>query len=162
MVDGEIERLGKVFSAPTQMLNNILEENNSAAVKDSLGLLDLIRRPELSYEALAGVDPGRPSLPESVTQQVNIEVKYEGYITRQIAQVAEFKRLENKRLPEGLHYDQVHGLRLEARQKLNQIQPASVGQAGRIAGVSPADIAVLLIYLESYGSDADNAQPQGV
>jgi tRNA uridine 5-carboxymethylaminomethyl modification enzyme len=108
----------------------------------------LIRRPELDYEKLAPIDFGRPDLPEEVREQVNILIKYEGYISRQITQVKKFKNLENKKLPEDFDYDIIAGLRIEARQKLNEFQPRSIGQASRISGVTPADISVLLVFLE--------------
>ena len=110
----------------------------------------MIRRPELSYEILKELDPDRPQLPDDVAEQVNINIKYEGYIIRQMKQVSSFKKLENKRLEKDFDYDAVKGLRIEARQKLNLYRPVSIGQASRISGVSPADISVLLIYLEQY------------
>ena len=110
---------------------------------------DLIRRPELSYEILASVDKMRPELKYDVAEQVNINIKYEGYIKRQKKQVEQFKKLEKKRIPADINYEEVQSLRLEAKQKLSQIRPASIGQASRISGVSPADISVLLVYLES-------------
>ena len=109
----------------------------------------LIRRPELSYEILASVDKMRPELKYDVAEQVNINIKYEGYIKRQKKQVEQFKKLEKKRIPADINYEEVQSLRLEAKQKLSQIRPASIGQASRISGVSPADISVLLVYLES-------------
>ncbi len=111
-------------------------------------MAELIKRPELSYGKLEPVDKDRPELPDDVKEQVNIAIKYEGYIERQLRQVEQFKKLENKKIPENINYDEVYSLRLEALQKLKEFRPASVGQASRISGVSPADISVLLVYLE--------------
>ena len=111
-------------------------------------MAELIRRPELNYEMLSELDPDRPDLPYDIGEQVNIYIKYEGYLQRQLNQVKQFKKLEQKIIPENIDYDEVPSLRIEARQKLKQYQPTSIGQASRIAGVSPADISVLLIYLE--------------
>lgn len=113
-------------------------------------MAELMCRPELSYEILSEIDEGRKPLPKDVIEQVEIEVKYEGYITRQLRQVAQFKKMEKKRIPDNLDYNDIGSLRLEARQKLMDYKPVSVGQASRISGVSPADISVLLIYLEQY------------
>ena len=107
----------------------------------------MIRRPELSYEKLADIDEGRPKLPYDVEEQVNINIKYDGYIRRQMRQVEQFKKLENRKIPEDINYDEIKSLRIEAKQKLNAIRPASIGQASRISGVSPADVSVLLVYL---------------
>ena len=121
----------------------------STPLVSGASLADLIRRPELSYEILASVDKMRPELKYDVAEQVNINIKYEGYIKRQKKQVEQFKKLEKKRIPADINYEEVQSLRLEAKQKLSQIRPASIGQASRISGVSPADISVLLVYLES-------------
>ena len=129
-------------------LNEMLAKRDSAPVANSARLADLLRRPQVSYEDIAPFDPERPELPKSVTDEVEIQIKYAGYLERQLKQVEEFKKEENRRLPENMDYESVAGLRLEARQKLSEIRPMSIGQAGRISGVSPADIAVLLIYLE--------------
>ena len=123
-------------------------------MKNGSSLAELIRRPELSYKILAPLDKKRPELPEDVAEQVNINIKYDGYIRRQLKQVEQFKKLETKRLPEDLDYDMVNGLRIEAKQKLKEYRPVSIGQASRIAGVSPADISVLLVYMESYRRNA--------
>ena len=112
-------------------------------------MTELIRRPELDYEKLEPIDKNRPELPCDVREQVNINIKYDGYISRQIKQVESFKRLEKKKIPEGFNYDEVPSLRLEARQKLKIYNPTSIGQASRISGVSPADISVLLVYMEA-------------
>ena len=129
-------------------VQSLLESFGSQPLNTGTGLAELIRRPELNYDMLAPIDPDRPELPDDVREQVNINIKYEGYIRRQIKQVKQFKKLENKKLPKNLDYDQVSGLRMEAQQKLNLYQPVSIGQASRISGVSPADISVLLVYLE--------------
>ena len=125
-----------------------LEAHNSTPLKTGTTLGELIRRPELDYEMLAELDPERPLLNRGVGEQVNINIKYEGYIKRQLKQVEQFKKLENKKIPETIRYEEIHGLRIEAQQKLNLFRPISVGQASRISGVSPADISVLLIYME--------------
>ena len=125
-----------------------LEAHNSTPLKTGTTLGKLIRRPELDYEMLAELDPERPLLNRGVDEQVNINIKYEGYIKRQLKQVEQFKKLENKKIPETICYEEIHGLRIEAQQKLNLFRPISVGQASRISGVSPADISVLLIYME--------------
>ena len=125
-----------------------LEAHNSTPLKTGTTLGELIRRPELDYEMLAELDPERPLLNRGVDEQVNINIKYEGYIKRQLKQVEQFKKLENKKIPETICYEEIHGLRIEAQQKLNLFRPISVGQASRISGVSPADVSVLLIYME--------------
>lgn len=120
---------------------------NSTPLKSGSTLAELITRPELSYDMLAPIDKNRPELPYDVTEQVEIELKYEGYIRRQMSQVAQFKKMEHKRIPADIDYDAIPSIRLEARQKLKQVRPENVGQASRISGVSPADISVLLVYL---------------
>ena len=119
-------------------------------MKTGTNLAELLCRPELNYEMLKEIDSERKNLPEDVIDQVEIEIKYEGYIERQLRQIEQFKKMEKKRIPEELDYDDVPSLRLEARQKLKSFHPVSVGQASRISGVSPADISVLLVYLEQY------------
>ena len=123
-------------------------ERGSAPVANSARLADLLRRPQVTYADIAPFDPNRPELPAAVTDEVEIQIKYAGYLARQEKQVQEFKKEESRRLPDGIDYNSISGLRLEARQKLSDIRPMSIGQAGRISGVSPADIAVLLIWLE--------------
>ena len=120
----------------------------STPVANSARLADLLRRPQVTYADIAPFDPDRPELPAAVTEEVEIQIKYAGYLARQEKQVAEFKKEESRLLPADIDYDTIAGLRLEARQKLSEIRPMSIGQAGRISGVSPADIAVLLIWLE--------------
>jgi tRNA uridine 5-carboxymethylaminomethyl modification enzyme len=125
-----------------------LEKYGSIRLSNGVTLCELIRRPELDYEKLAPIDPTRPELPLEVREQVNILIKYEGYINRQVKQVEQFKKLENKKLPQNFDYQQIPSLRIEAVQKLNDLQPLSIGQASRISGVSPADVSVILVYLE--------------
>jgi tRNA uridine 5-carboxymethylaminomethyl modification enzyme len=132
----------------SEALNAMLAARDTAPVANSARLADLLRRPQVSYADIAPFDPDRPQLSPAVTEEVQIQLKYAGYLSRQEKQVAEFKKEESRLLPADLDYESIAGLRLEARQKLAQIRPLSIGQAGRISGVSPADIAVLLIYLE--------------
>lgn len=143
----EIKRLKTSFLAPSEELNRLLEENGTAPISTGMRLSDLVKRPQISYDSLAPFDKERPDLPYSVREKVETEIKYEGYIARQQAQVNEMLRLEGKVIPDDIDYSAVYGLRLEAVEKLNKIRPANIGQASRISGVSPADISVLLIYL---------------
>ena len=143
----EIKRLKTSFLAPSEELNRLLEENGTAPISTGTRLSDLVKRPQISYDSIAPFDKERPDLPFSVREKVETEIKYEGYIARQQAQVTEMLRLEGKAIPDDIHYSAVYGLRLEAVEKLNKIRPANIGQASRISGVSPADISVLLIYL---------------
>ena len=143
----EIERVKSTFLGPNEELNKLLEEKGTAIMTTGMRLSDLVKRPQLNYEMLAPFDKERPDLPESVKEKVDIEIKYEGYITRQIAQVNEMLRLESKKIPEDIDYSKIMGLRLEAIEKLNKIRPANIAQASRISGVSPADVSVLLVYL---------------
>ena len=147
----EIARLEANGVPGSAELNAMLESRDSAPVANSARLADLLRRPQVSYEDIAPFDPGRPDLPQAVTEEVEIQVKYAGYLARQEKQVAEFKKEEARLLPADMDYSAIAGLRLEAREKLERIRPVSIGQAGRISGVSPADVAVLLIYLEQKG-----------
>ena len=144
----ECNRLESTGVAANPALNALLAERGSAPVANSARLADLLRRPQITYADIAPFDPNRPELPDAVTEEVEIQIKYAGYLARQQKQVEEFKQEESRLLPEGLDYNSIQGLRLEARDKLSQIRPMSIGQAGRISGVSPADIAVLLIWLE--------------
>ena len=146
-IENEIERVLNKTIPPGEEVNAILSKSESTNIKTGVKLAELIRRPELSYDALKNIDTQRPELPETVRQQVNITIKYEGYIKRQEAQVSQFKRMENKTIPSNIDYNKMKGLSLEAIQKLNAVKPASIGQASRITGVSPADISVLLIYM---------------
>ena len=147
-INAEIERLEKATIGGTPKVQELLARYESTPLKSGTTLAELIKRPELNYEKLAEVDENRPELAFDVKEQVNIEIKYEGYIKRQMQQVAQFKKLEGKKLPENFDYAQVNSLRKEAVQKLNKIQPSTIGQASRISGVSPADISVLMVYLE--------------
>ena len=150
LIDEEIERVKGVNIGTNEQVQKLLLENGSTELLTGVTLAELIKRPELSYELLAPIDKHRPELPWDVRQQVNINLKYEGYISRQLRQVEHFKKLEKKIIPEGLDYYEINGLRKEAMQKLDKFNPRSIGQASRISGVSPADISVLLVYLESY------------
>ena len=149
LIENEIIRLKKKILGATQKNNQWLEEHGSSSLKTGVSLAELICRPEMNYDAVADLDPERKDLPAAVKEQINIEVKYEGYIKRQELQVKQFKKLENKKLPQDLDYSTVKSLRLEAIQKLNIVKPSSIGQASRISGVSPADISVLLVWLEA-------------
>lgn len=149
IVTREIERLETVTVGPTGEMQQFLAAHGSAPLKSGGKLMDLLRRPELSYDALAAFDPGRPALPAVIREQVEIRVKYDGYIKRQLRDIEQFRRMEGRELPNNLDYDAVPSLRTEARQKLSRIRPVNVGQAGRISGVSPADLTALLIYLET-------------
>ena len=146
-VDREIARLEKTHLPPTAALNALLKKKGTAEVISGVSLAALLRRPQIDYESLAPFDRERPALYKAVAEQAEISVKYEGYIKRQMRQVAEMRRMEDVKLPQDLDYDSMQGLRLEARQKLTQIKPLNLGQASRISGVSPADIAALMIYL---------------
>lgn len=148
LIDAEIARLKNTIVGASHEIQAFLEARGSAALKTGTSLAELICRPELNYELLAGIDEKRPALPSDVIEQVEIEIKYEGYIDRQRRQVEQFKKMEKKRIPDEIDYDKIPSLRIEARQKLSTYRPVSVGQASRISGVSPADISVLLVYLE--------------
>ncbi len=148
LIDEEIARVEKVNIGANKKVQALLEEYESTPLNTGTSLAELIRRPELNYEVLAPIDEERPELPDEVAEQVNINIKYDGYIKRQIKQVENFKKLEVKKIPENFDYDDVNSLRIEARQKLKQYQPVNIGQASRISGVSPADISVLLVYME--------------
>lgn len=147
-IEDEIARLESVKVGANKEVQQVLERLGSQSLKTGTTLVELIRRPELCYEVLGELDPERSELPADVIEQININIKYDGYIKRQLKQVEQFRKLENKRIPEDINYEEVSSLRIEARQKLMQIRPDSVGQASRISGVSPADISVLLVYLE--------------
>jgi len=153
MIEDEINRVKNTVIAPSEKVNKLLLGKGSSPITTGVKLSDLLKRPELSYEDLKDIDPARPDLPWYVKDEVEIEIKYEGYIKKQLAQVEQFKKLENKKIPDWVDYSQILGLSTEAKQKLSQIRPASIGQASRISGVSPADISVLLIWLESVKRD---------
>ena len=147
MIVEEIERVSHVNIGTSDKVQKLLEQYGSTPLVAGTTLAELIRRPELSYEILEEIDESRGELPADVIEQVNINIKYDGYIKRQQRQVEQFKKLENKRIPEDINYDDIQSLRIEAKQKLKEIHPASIGQASRISGVSPADVSVLLVYL---------------
>ena len=150
LIDQEIQRLKNTSVGANKEIQHFLEECGSSTLKTAATLAELICRPELGYAALAPIDKERKPLPSAVVEQVEIEIKYEGYIIRQKRQVEQYRKMEKKLIPDNLNYDEVPSLRLEARQKLKEFRPISVGQASRISGVSPADISVLLVYLEHY------------
>ena len=150
LIKEEVNRLQSLKIGANKKTQKFLERHNSASLKTGTYMSELMCRPELSYEILAELDEDRPILPSDVIEQVNINIKYDGYIKRQQKQVEQFKKIENKKIPVDIDYDDIGSLRLEARQKLTKYRPLSVGQASRISGVSPADISVLLIYLETY------------
>ncbi len=147
-IQEEIERVEHTNIGTSEEVQMLLDIYKSTPLVSGIKLSELIRRPELNYQCLAPIDPKRKSLPYDVAEQVNINIKYEGYIKRQQRQVEQFKKLEDKRIPEDIDYDEVHSLRIEAKQKLKEMKPSSIGQASRIAGVSPADVSVLLVYLQ--------------
>lgn len=148
MIETEVIRLKGVVVGGTDRVNSVIGRYGSTPLNNGISLADLIKRPELSYDAVAELDADRPELPHDVIEQVNINIKYEGYISRELTQVAHFKKMESKKIPYDIDYDKISGLRIEARQKLKSYAPASIGQASRISGVSPADITVLLVYME--------------
>ena len=150
LIEQEINRLKNVLIGASRKNQEFFESHNSATLKTGVSLAELMCRPELSYEILAEIDPERKELPADVIEQVEIEIKYEGYIERQLRQVEQFKKMEKKKIPSEINYDNIESLRLEARQKLKALKPVSVGQASRISGVSPADISVLVVYLEQW------------
>ena len=150
LIKEEIERVEHVNVGASKLVQELLEQYGSTPLTSGSTLGELIRRPELNYEVLAPIDKNRPELRYDIREQVNINIKYDGYITRQLKQVEQFKKLESKKIPEDMDYDQVKSLRIEAVQKLKLYRPVSIGQASRIAGVSPADVSVLLVYLESH------------
>ena len=151
LIKGEVERLKNTMMGANREMQEFLEAHGSSSLKTAASLAELLCRPELSYEDLKEIDRERRPLPEAVLEQVEIEIKYEGYILRQKRQVEQYKKMEKKLIPENIDYDKVISLRLEARQNLKLFRPASIGQASRISGVSPADVSVLLVYLEHYG-----------
>lgn len=154
-IANEMKRAEVTTIHASEELNQLLVSRETSPLDGGVKLKDLLKRPQLNYELLAPYDPTRPDLPDEIFDQVQTEIKYEGYISRQESQIHEMRRLEKKMLPENIDYASIEGLRLEAREKLQSIRPANIGQAGRISGVSPADIAVLLIYLEKRGAEHD-------
>ena len=152
----EAERLESLIFPPSKAVLAVLESVGSTPITTGIRASELLRRPEISYALLAPIDPERPALSPAVAEEVEITVKYQGYIERQMRQAEQFLKLENRLIPENIDYANLHGLRLEARQKLDRVRPRSVGQASRISGVSPADITVLLIYLKSMKGENGN------
>ena len=148
-IDREVNRLKTTILGGNEAVNAFMVKHGSTALNNGTSLAEMMKRPELDYEILAEIDPERPELPADVVEQVCIQIKYEGYILKQEKQIESFKRLENKKLSPNFDYSTIKGLRKEAIQKLNKIKPASIGQAGRISGVSPADIQVLLVALKA-------------
>ena len=148
LINAEIERMEITMLPPTKELNTFLISRGSTPISSGASLAELIRRPEISYQTLASFDKARPEVPDNAAEQVNIEIKYAGYIKRQLRQIESFVKMENKSIPDSIHYDDVKSLRIEARQKLKAFRPSNIGQASRLAGVTPADIAVLIVYLK--------------
>ena len=148
MIERETDRVNHTNIGTSEKVQEVLKSYGSTPLNSGTTLAELTRRPELSYDKLADIDENRPDLPYDVEEQVNINIKYDGYIRRQMRQVEQFKKLENKKIPDNIDYNQIKSLRIEAKQKLSQIRPASIGQASRISGVSPADVSVLLVYLK--------------
>lgn len=155
LIEAEIKRLQSVKVGANKEMQEFLERKGSSGLKTAATLAELISRPELSYELIAEIDQDRPELPADVIEQININIKYDGYIKRQLKQVEQFKKIEKKKIPVDIDYEDIKNLRLEARQKLQKFKPVSVGQASRISGVSPADISVLLVYLEHFAGARD-------
>ena len=147
-IEKEINRLRKTNVKPTEKVNDFLRKHGSSELSNGIKLVDLLKRTEINYKDLSEIDENMPKLTRAEAEEVEIEIKYEGYIKLQMAQVEKFKKLENKILPENIDYLNLKGISLEARQKLDKFKPNSIGQASRISGISPADISVLLIYLE--------------
>ena len=149
-IENEIKRVSKINFGPTEEVNSLLESLGSSPLSTGVNMGDIIKRPEITYDMLAPIDKDRPELSDEVREQVNIQIKYEGYIARQMKQVEAFKKLEAKKIPESIDYDEVMGLRIEARQKFKAVRPVNIGQASRISGVSPADVNMLLVYMNGY------------
>lgn len=148
-IENEIERLKQLTVSPNEATNKLLAEKNSSLLSSGIKMAELLKRPEITYEDLAAIDKNRPEISFDVAEEVEIQIKYEGYINRQMKQTEQFKKLEEKKIPEWVDYDKIDGLRIEARQKLNKLKPLSLGQASRISGVSPADVSVLMVYLKA-------------
>ena len=155
-IESELERLKNLQITNKKEVNEYLESLNSVALRKPISLYELIKRPELSYFTVDELDPDRPELPGNIGEQIDIMAKYEGYIEKQLEQVEQFKKIENKKIPDDINYEDVNSLRIEAVQKLNKVRPINLGQASRISGVSPADISVLLIYLEHHNRSKNN------
>ncbi|MBR3439359.1 MAG: tRNA uridine-5-carboxymethylaminomethyl(34) synthesis enzyme MnmG, partial [Clostridia bacterium] len=151
LIEEERQRVEGITIAPSEELNKLLISRETSPMTTGIRLVELLRRPQLDYDALTPFDTTRPNLPASIFEQVGLDIKYEGYIKHQQQQINEMRRLEVRRLPEDINYNEITGLRLEAAEKLSKIRPENIGQASRISGVSPADVTVLLIYLEREG-----------
>lgn len=152
-VNCEVKRVKNTFIGPTSLVNEILSKYDSTPIKNGVSIADLLKRPEITYKSLEPIDPQRPETSNSVQFEVEVQIKYEGYIALELERIAKFKKLEHRKLPENISYQEITGLRMEARQKLEKARPDSIGQASRISGVSPSDVSVLLIYLESIKRD---------
>jgi tRNA uridine 5-carboxymethylaminomethyl modification enzyme len=152
-IESELDRLSKTVVGASESVNIFLAEHGASTLQSGVTLAELLRRPELTYESLAAIDTGRQPLPQDVTEQVEIAIKYRGYIDRQLRQVEAAAKTENRRIPSGVDYGGISSLRLEARAKLSQLRPETLGQASRISGVTPADVAVLNIYIEKMGRE---------
>ena len=161
MKKAELKRVKDTPIPPSDALNEILVSRETTPISNAVRLVELIKRPELNYEILAPIDVTRPNWPRYIFEQVEVEIKYEGYIKRQQAMIDECHRLECKKLPQEIDYAEITGLRLEAIEKLSKIRPESVGQASRISGVSPADISVLLIWLSKQSASLHSAKSEG-
>ena len=148
LVEKEMERIKEFIISPTERILEFMERKGTSLIKSGITLYDLLKRPEIKYDDLQKIGLDNKELSRQEREQVEIQVKYEGYIKKQIRQAEQFKKMENRIIPENIVYEDIRGLRIEARQKLNEIKPRSIGQASRISGVSPADISVLLVYLE--------------
>ena len=161
LMQAELERIRKTVISPSETLNEILRENNTSEVTTGIRLVELLKRPELDYEKLSPIDTTRPDIDPNIFEQTETEIKYEGYIKRQLIIIDQVRRLEQKKLPRDTDYSKIDGLRLEAREKLNKVRPENIGQASRISGVSPADISVLVIYLASIRNKTEGNNDNG-
>jgi tRNA uridine 5-carboxymethylaminomethyl modification enzyme len=155
LTEKEIKRISSLNIAPDDSINEFLTEKGTAPLTTGCKLADLIRRPQITYSSLAPFDPSRPVLTDDVCEQIELQIKYEGYISKQLQQIEQMRSFEKKKLPENTDYSDIRGLRLEAAEKLNKIQPVSIGQASRISGVSPADISLLIVWLQQQKGESD-------
>ena len=161
LMKAELERIRKTVISPSEALNKILRENNTSEVNTGIRLVELLKRPELDYDKLSPIDTSRPDIDPNIFEQTETEIKYEGYIKRQLIIIDQVRRLEQKKLPKDTDYSAIDGLRLEAREKLNKVRPENIGQASRISGVSPADISVLVIYLAALRNKTEEKNDNG-
>ncbi len=148
MIEEEKERLSQIILKPNEAVQNVIKEAGGQELKDGIRASDLLKRPEITYKVIKGITPAEKELPNDVEEQIEIQIKYEGYIRKSLQQVEKMKKMEEKSIPENIDYDDIQGLATEAREKLKQVRPLSVGQASRISGVNPADISILLVYIE--------------